>query len=92
MNRTLKLLTLSSACVLASCACPKHSIDADAISGTLGPVLERHNSLITTSETIPDLDKTIYLRSSDIIRQIMRTALEDPNWPYLPPTPAPPPN
>lgn len=72
---------------LSGCLAPKRTVNADALTPTLGPVLERHDAYVSADESLDDLEKETYLRSSALLKGTMITATENPNWPDAPSDP-----
>lgn len=78
MTRNVKwaLVLLTCVCMLALGGCNKGMIRADAIDGLADDVTMRHDKLVKESTTISEADKATYLRSSELLRKVIKTAKE----------------
>lgn len=77
MKRRLLTITAVAVCVtLVGCG-PKKTIDAEAMNGVARPVLERHDSYVRDDASLEQVEKDTFLRSSELVRQLLDEALKD---------------
>lgn len=77
MKKRLITFAVVAACVaLAGCG-PKKTIDAEAMDGVARPVLERHDQYVRDDNTLEQVEKDTFLRSSELVRQLLDEALTD---------------
>jgi hypothetical protein len=63
-------------CNLGGCAGPPHMIDAAAIEVPLQSVADRHDRYVNADPTLSVDDKTMYLRSTTLLRNLQTEALK----------------
>ena len=70
MKRFLALLFAAS--MLASCQ--MGMIRADAIDGPVNRISDRHDAYVKEDDSLSDEEKSIYLRSSELLKRIIAEA------------------
>ena len=70
MKRFLALVFAAS--MLASCQ--MGMIRADAIDGPVNRISDRHDAYVKEDDSLSDEEKSIYLRSSELLRRIVAEA------------------
>ena len=80
MRKISSILLMGAVCAvaLASCA-PRKVINAEAISGPLSTVLDRHDAYVSADGNLLPVERETFLRSSDLIRATLQEALKEPN-------------
>jgi len=76
-SKILSSLALVSLVVSAACA-PKNSIDANAIAVPLKSVTARHDAYVKADTSLTDVEKSTFLRSSQILNDVTNAAVSPP--------------
>lgn len=76
---TLSLFALLGASLALGACAPKQSIDANALSGVMTPVLDRHDAYVAGDDSLDATQKEIFLRSSGQLRSTVDEALDEDN-------------
>lgn len=74
MTKGAKLLLLAIVLPFAVGGCHRGEIQADAIAPLIEDVSARHDKLVTKDPTISDADKATYLRSTELLRRVVKEA------------------
>lgn len=76
-SRTIApLIACIMLCFLAACASGKKMVSAEAIDPLIQGVTNRHDSYVSADPNLTDVEKTTYIRSSQLLKKTMDTALE----------------
>jgi hypothetical protein len=70
----LFLCVLAAWASLSGCA-PKHAVDAEALSGPLNAVSDRHDAYVRADESLSEVERNTALRSSELLRGVVSEAL-----------------
>lgn len=62
-------------CALPSCQCPSTMVDATKLEPVVAKVLDRHDAYVAADQTLDELSKRTFLRSSELTRSILAEAL-----------------
>lgn len=71
----IPMLVLLLSCLLGACGAPQQSVDASAIDDLVQSVSARHDAYVREDKSLSADDKATYLRSTDILKRIMDTAM-----------------
>jgi len=66
------------ALALAACTTLQPGIQPEAIDGLVRAVADRHDAYVTADETLDPYDRATYLRSTEILRQVLDAAKRQP--------------
>lgn len=69
--------TATLACISLSGCGPDQTIDAKALNGVVRPVLERHDEYVEKDSSLQQVERDTYLRSSELVRQLVDEALAE---------------
>lgn len=71
----MKIIAAACLSLFALAACsPQGTINASALQGVMEPVLDRHDAYVSADDSLLDFQKETYLRSSELIREMVRSA------------------
>ena len=77
--KPLFVLFALALCLLGGCQMfqgGKGQISAVAIEAPMTGVMQRHDAYVTADANLTDVEKTTFLRSSELVKKAMDTALE----------------
>ena len=72
--RAFRVVFLAPVLFLALMSCQTGMIRADAIDGPVKRIADRHDSYVKEDASLSDEEKSIYLRSSELLRRIIAEA------------------
>ena len=76
MNSKLFFPILLLICVLLAVGGCKGMIAVDSVDGILQPVLDRHDAYVTADPNLAVVERSTFLRSTELLRRVVDTAKE----------------
>lgn len=71
------LLGAVAIATLSGCGGPRGMIEAEALQGLMGPVLERHDLYVSRDTDLTPVERETFYRSSELLRGMVREALAE---------------
>ena len=77
LNMLIACLLSIATLALGACSGPKSSVDARAMSNVATPVMDRHDAYVNADESLSEVERSTYLRSTELMRSTLEEALDD---------------